>query len=83
MVSKFFINICYFSILEGKVVKLMRYNDTELGPRLIPNCEKSNEGTSTISLAATFNINLELQKVTLHENGGPIKVGSQMLYNII
>ena len=73
----------YFLILEGKVVKLMRYNDTELGPRLIPNCEKPNDGTSTISLAATFNTNLELQKVTLHENGRPIEVGSQMLYNII
>ena len=65
------------------MIKLMMFDDIELGPRRIPNCEKPDDGTSTINPAATFNVNLELQKVTLHENGRPVEVGSQIIYKII
>ncbi len=68
---------------EGKVVKLLRYNDVELGPRHIPNCERPDDGLSVIDLTASFSINLELQKVTLHENGRPTEVGSQLVYRVV
>lgn len=61
----------------------MRYDDAELGPRRIPNCEKPNDGTSALSPTAKFEINLELKKVILHENGRPVELGSQIIYNIV
>ena len=69
-------------LVEGRHVKLMKYDNVDLGPRRIPNCERPDDGTSTMSTAATFSINLELQKVTLHENGRPVEIGSQVVYKI-
>ena len=63
-------------------MKLMKYDNIDLGPRRIPNCERPDDGTSTIGSAATFSIDLELQQVTLHENGRPVEIGSQVIYNI-
>ena len=72
-----------FSVAEGRKVELLRYEDPEIGPRKIPNCEKPYDGKVVINTASTFNINLELQKVTLQENGRPIDIGSQVIYRII
>ncbi len=64
------------------MVTLLRYNDIELGPRQIPNCERPDDGVTVINNGATFSINLELQKVTLCENGRSVELGGQVVYRV-
>ncbi|XP_017276725.1 leucine--tRNA ligase, cytoplasmic [Kryptolebias marmoratus] len=63
-------------------VKLMRYEDPELGPRRVPVLGQEEQGKLPISSKSVFNVNLQEKKVTLADNGLTVNIGDTLAYLI-
>lgn len=61
-------------------VKLMRYEDPMVGPRKVPILGREEEGKLPVSSTSVFNVDLEMKKVTLADNGVNVDIGSSMVY---
>lgn len=61
-------------------VKLMRFEDPQLGPRRIPVLGKEEEGKLAISKSSVFNISLQENKVHLTDNGMKLDIGDTLVY---
>ncbi|XP_013388845.1 leucine--tRNA ligase, cytoplasmic isoform X1 [Lingula anatina] len=69
-------------IKDAKKVKIMRYEDPNLGPRQIPVMDQPMKNKIVVPDNAVYRINLETQTVSVQENGKTVDVGSQMAYMV-
>lgn len=63
---------------DAKRVKLMRYEDPDMGPRKIPVFDQICVGKIDIAADTVFNITDS--GITIQQNGASVNVGSQMVY---
>lgn len=81
-VAKIATRLCKKSkfIKDPKRVKLMRYDDPQLGPRTLPIFNQPEKGKTAISKDATFRVSLQDSCVSVAENGNVFNVGYKMVY---
>ncbi|XP_022084467.1 leucine--tRNA ligase, cytoplasmic-like isoform X2 [Acanthaster planci] len=63
-------------------VKILRYNDPDLGPRKMPKFQQPMEGRTGIGSQATFSISLETKRVSVSDNGNNVDAGSVLVYMV-
>lgn len=70
------------SSFDGLNVKLLRYEDSVMGPRKIPTLGSEEAGKVVIPDGAVFRIKPDKNGVELETNDGRVDVGDQMTYFI-
>eukprot|EP00058_Branchiostoma_floridae_P025970 XP_002611460.1 hypothetical protein BRAFLDRAFT_63907 [Branchiostoma floridae] len=68
------------SIKDATQIKLMRFDDPNVGPRSIPVFNQPEKGKTAIPESSVFTVNLETQNVSLSENGKSVDVGRTLVY---
>lgn len=63
-------------------VKLLRYEDVQVGPRRIPNIDNIMSGKVEIKVDARFLVKLDANEVVLQENGSNLQIGNQLIYYV-
>ncbi|XP_050416526.2 leucine--tRNA ligase, cytoplasmic [Patella vulgata] len=67
-------------IKDAANVRLLRYENTESGHRMIPDIDNPEQGKLQINDTAIFHIDTDNQTVTIQENGKQISTGYQLVY---
>ena len=73
------------NVKDAKKVKLLRYADSNLGPRKMPSSENIDDGKIEILWDEfTFKLNLESKKVNLYngQKAETIELGNAIVYRI-
>ena len=69
--------------VDGRRVKLLRYNDPVLGPRKLPNFDNFAADKSTIDASDTFSVDTERNQVLLRsaaDRASTVPLGQQLVY---
>ena len=71
----------HFHFITGcNRVKILRYTDPEMGPRILPKLHDYESNRTVVGAGLVFQVDVKNGTVKLKENGTTVDVGQQMAY---
>lgn len=68
---------------DAAQVELWRWEDPDLGPRKIPNCNTPLQGRVQLAKTDVLTVNLETKTISVQSNGKSVQLGDSVTYVVV